>query len=541
MLGKKLAIDKPSGTLPPMNARSRGPWLALGLVVVWRLVLLVFTAQPIPANDAFLFDGAVVNWLLHGQYFNPSLAEAFPISGHQVFAAYPPLYQAVLLPWMSVFGTSAGSALWMHFVMFGAAGLLVVTLIGRVLPAGLRYALAVFFLFGITFDDRPDGLAHIFGLAALVLAAPRLDGKARGLAAEAGIAVALLSALYTSLIVGAFYFGAAFLTRAAAWLLARRRCSIGAFAVVVVLFAGITLFIARAHPLLWQGFLENSRQTPVLTAGFRMPAASEIIKLVRTAPVFLLAIGSLPFWLAHRKRLRAVASGDVAWLSLTAGVTVMGGVLLASAMVLVSPNYVSYVLFAQVLVAASLLALGARLDPRGRRGLQVALVGCLALVSVRAVGMTTWGVACASDVSYHRAHEILREELQPLAKSGECVIMSSAFLYGAARLGVRQAIHSDWPYDRRFYAPDADFQALVRLRPPKLILTQFDFHRSWFAAVEQLRQHPDLVTVRVRDTAGVRTPDSIPSFQRVVQHVSWAPVIVTLSWETSVLKPVADQ
>jgi hypothetical protein len=121
-------------------------------------MLLVFTSQPIPENDAFLFDGAVVNWLLHGQYFNPSLAEAFPISGHQVFAAYPPLYQVALLFWMSIFGTSVWSALWMHLVMFGVAGLLAVTVIRSVFPVGPRYALAVLFLFGVTFDDRPEGV-----------------------------------------------------------------------------------------------------------------------------------------------------------------------------------------------------------------------------------------------------------------------------------------------------------------------------------------------------------------------------------------------
>ena len=44
-----------------MNGRSRGLWLALCLVMAWRLALLLFTAQPVPANDAFLFDGAMVN------------------------------------------------------------------------------------------------------------------------------------------------------------------------------------------------------------------------------------------------------------------------------------------------------------------------------------------------------------------------------------------------------------------------------------------------------------------------------------------------
>ena len=47
----------------------------------------------------------------------------------------------------------------------------------------------------------------------------------------------------------------------------------------------------------------------------------------------------------------------------------------------------------------------------------------------------------------------------------------------------------------------------------------------------KLRQHPELVTVQVRDETAVRTPDSIPAMQRVVQHISWAPVIVDLDWK----------
>ena len=108
-------------------------------------------------------------------------------------------------------------------------------------------------------------------------------------------------------------------------------------------------------------------------------------------------------------------------------------------------------------------------------------------------------------------------------------MVSSAFLYEAARLGLRGVIHSDWPRDRRLEVPEADLQALIRLRPPKLMLTQFDCHRSYSRTVEQLRQHPECVAVHLRDTAGICTPDSIPALQRVVQHISWAPVIVTLS------------
>ena len=94
-------------------------WLVFVLVFAWKVALLLFSAQPVPANDSFFYDGPVVNLLLHGQYVNPSLALAFPISGTEVFSAYPPLYQLVLLPWMLVFGTSALSAIWLHLLLFG--------------------------------------------------------------------------------------------------------------------------------------------------------------------------------------------------------------------------------------------------------------------------------------------------------------------------------------------------------------------------------------------------------------------------------------
>ena len=46
-----------------------------------------------------------------------------------------------------------------------------------------------------------------------------------------------------------------------------------------------------------------------------------------------------------------------------------------------------------------------------------------------------------------------------------------------------------------------------------------------------VRQHPELAETRIRDLAAVRPPDAIPSLQRVVQHISWAPVIVDLDWK----------
>ena len=83
------------------------PGAVFAVIFLWRLALLVFAALPVPSNDAFFYDGPVVNLLLHGRYANPALGPALPISGAEMFCAYPPMYQAVLLGWMALFGVSA--------------------------------------------------------------------------------------------------------------------------------------------------------------------------------------------------------------------------------------------------------------------------------------------------------------------------------------------------------------------------------------------------------------------------------------------------
>src|ERR1700722_6876816 len=95
------------------------PWLVFALVFAWKVALFVFTAQPVPANDAFFYDGAVIHHLLHGGYYNPCVAQAFPVSGREIFSAYPPGYQLPLLLWMKVFGVSALSAMGLHLGLFG--------------------------------------------------------------------------------------------------------------------------------------------------------------------------------------------------------------------------------------------------------------------------------------------------------------------------------------------------------------------------------------------------------------------------------------
>ncbi|HEY4417624.1 MAG TPA: hypothetical protein VGO57_18175 [Verrucomicrobiae bacterium] len=516
-----------------MKFRLCNPFCILGLVVLWRVLLLAFTAQPIPANDAFFFDGAVVNQILHGHYFNPSLAEAFPISGHQVYSAYPPLYQGAMMLWMLVFGASVISAMALHVTLLTLAAFLTLRIVTNFFPATVNYAIVPLLFFGITFSDRPEDLAHVFGLTSLWLLARTISGKENRFALVF-ITITLLCALYTSIIVGALYFGTGFLVAALAWL-ARLKGSIeprlhlavlAPFIATAMLFALITGIIIKFEPLLWHGFLENARQTSVVTSGVHLPTRESLLKLIRTLPVFLLALVAFPFIFTRRKQLAIEP-----WLILLTGVLMMGVLMLIVAITVLAPDYVNYANYLQVIVAAGLLALAPKLFSAGQCWPRGLILACTLMMSVRAVGMTTWGVACAWKNSYARTHETLRTELKPFANSPAPVVISSAFLYSALEFGVQRPIHSDWYYDRAVGTNGSGFAALTTLRPPKIILTQFDYYRGFTEVLDRLQHHPELVVVRVRDEAAVRPPESIPKMQRVVQHVSWAPVIVDLDWK----------
>ena len=45
------------------------------------------------------------------------------------------------------------------------------------------------------------------------------------------------------------------------------------------------------------------------------------------------------------------------------------------------------------------------------------------------------------------------------------------------------------------------------------------------------------VEINITNHAAVRTPDSFPSLQKVLQHISWAPVVVNLKWEAGPARP----
>jgi hypothetical protein len=506
--------------------------LVLALVLVWRVALLVFTAQPIPANDAFGYDGAVVNFLHGGHYCNPSMALVFPISGKEIYAMYPPLYQGVLLPWMKLFGTSVISAMALHLVLFALSALLTLAIIKRFFPQALGYAPAMLLLLGVTFDDRPEGLAFVFGMGALWLVAWQIAEPGFRPAIAAGILLTLLLGLYTSVIVGAYFFGAGLLTCMAAFVWRRNIHWFAPFLAAAALFAVITFSIARLEPVWWAGFMESARQQSVMTAGFHAPRGDGIFKLIRTAPVFVLGLAALPWVLARRKE---IFSRESPWLALTAGIFAMGWVLLAASVTLLASSYTTYAIFTQIVLAAGLVALAQQYFPKRARLLRGLLLCCVLLVSVRAIGMTTWGAVCAWKNSYQNTRAVLREELAPFVTSDQPVLISSAFLYTAVDMGVKNPVHSDWYFDHSHWTNNAQMDALIRLRPAKLALTQFDYYRGFADAdtpvLAELGQHPELVEIHVRNLAAVPPPDSFPVLQRIVQHISWAPVIVDLNWK----------
>lgn len=517
-----------------MKSWLRNPFFILALVLCWRVWLLVFTVQPIPGNDAFGYDGGVVNLLNGGHYINPSFALVFPITGKQIYATYPPLYQAALFAWMKLFGATAVSAMALHLVMFAISGLLTLMVVRKFFPASTGYALLALLLLGFTFDDRPEGLAYIFGLGALWLVGRQISSASFDWRIAGALALALWFTLYTSVIVGAYFFGAGFLACAVACLGRRRWGWFVPFVAAALLFAAVTLAIVQFEPLWWAGFLESARQQSVMTSGFHAPQGADLLKLIRSVPVFLLGLALLPWLVARRREL---FSRPAPWLALSAGIFVMGWILLAASLTLLASNYVMYATLTQIILAAGLLAVCREQTPAWERALRAGLVACVCLVSIRAAGMSTWGAACAWKNSYTDTQAVLRQELQPFVTSDRPVLVSSAFLYCAAGVGVKNPVHSDWYFDHAQWTNNAQFNALARLQPPRLVLTQFDYYRGFVSPLEALRQHPELVEIRVRDLAGVRPPDASPWLQRVLQHVSWAPVIVDLDWKT----PAAGQ
>jgi hypothetical protein len=504
------------------------------LVIAWKFILLVFTAQPIPANDAFGYDGAVVNYLLHGHYCNPSLLMAFPFSATQVYCIYPPLYQAVLFLWMSVFGPTVLAAMWFHFVLFVLYALTLLAIFRRLQTPAWAVNLAGLFWFGITFDDRPDSLAQLLGMLAVYAWVRSVQSPARCRWAWLAALLVVL-AMGTNPEIGGLYF-------ALVWLLTlgavgvKQKFPVAPMGFMVVAPMALVALVKYGRPDLWAGFMEHAGQTPSFT-GWRLPTPGDLIKLVRNLPAILFIALLLPQALkAWFTQPRVVGTNEPPVALLVCATVAISLGLILGGLFLFTANWFLILAHFQPLIVGAFLTLGTRPKTTFHRWLMPVLAASVLLVSIRAVGMSTWGVACARDINEAAARRIVRADLDALP-SGSTVVMSSAYLYDAMNYPGLRFIHEDWTHPNR--AGDAngvlsaDARALLTLKPAELILTQFDYYRRYQAVLAQLSGMPQRVTFRLTNCARVRAPDSYPRLQQVVQHISWAPVRVELDWQQS--------
>jgi len=226
------------------------------LVFAWKIALLVATVQPVPANDSYFYDGAVVNLLNGGGYCNPSLALALPISGTEVFCAYPPAYQAVLWAWMSVIGTSEVAAMTLHMFLFGLYLLVLLEIFRRLKTPARWINLAGLFLFVITFQDRPDSLAHVLGALAVLGWVRSRENPSRALGGRWDwlAAAFVVAALCTSLQLGGVYLCLIWLLSLMTLLVRREKVAwVPLFATALIPLALIAM-VKLGYPRLWLGF-----------------------------------------------------------------------------------------------------------------------------------------------------------------------------------------------------------------------------------------------------------------------------------------------
>lgn len=514
----------------------KSPWLVFALIFCWKIALFLVSVQPIPANDAFFYDGAAIHKLLYGGFYNPVLAEAFPICGTQIFSGYPPLYQVPLLAWMSVFGISAKSVMALHLVLFGGYLLVLLAIFKRLNTPVWCANLAGGFLLVITFHDRPDSLAQLLGMLAVyawIRSRRVLGGDEPGPGGNNQWAWWMVLfeflTLCSSLQIGAVYLLVIFAGTVAACHFGKERFPLFPMLLLAVVPVGLVVMVKVAFPLAWAGFLEHARQTPSLT-GLRIPTIPEILKIARSVPGIILIMILLPLsWFKQHDDLE-LSGGRRHELVLLPLILAALGITVASLCFMTS-NTVGAANYLQPLLVAAYLTTCSALFPR-RPWLRFQVICfsfAILLGAVRAVGMTTWGLACAADVGYSKANQLVEAEL---ADHGPryTVVMSSAFLYGAVKHENINFIHSDWMEKAGGDSRVSDLRGLLKLKPQKIILTQFDYYRRFEAVLREARDNPALRDIQITNTAKLRAPDSFKSVQHVVQHISWAPVIVDLSW-----------
>ena len=290
--------------------------------------------------------------------------------------------------------------------------------------------------------------------------------------------------------------------------------------------AGLVALVKFGYPHLWEGFREHVKITPSVT-GWRIPLLSEVLKSLRASPGILLTLGAVTMFVPRENIRERLANSPQLFIACCGALASLA--LIAGSLFILSPNTVHSTSYLQPVIVGCFLAVlaGGIGEWKFGKVSQAIFVAAAMLVSIRAIGMTTWGVLSARDVSYASAIARVNEELDSVPAS-RTVFVSAAYLYDTAKRTNMTWLHSDWPLPTERY--NHGLGPLTELRPAKIILTQFDYYRRYEGPLAQFRRARGDVDVEITNLARVQSPDAIPATRQIVQHISWAPVVVTFTW-----------
>src|SRR5262249_2050147 len=234
----------------------------------------------------------------------------------------------------------------------------------------------------------------------------------------------LVLGLCTSLQIGAVYLAMVWLGMVACRLLAKDPLPVLPLALSVLVPALLVGLGLAAWPQLWAGFLQHAQQTPSFT-GWRRPRLDEFLKVLRSVPAILAMAPILP-WLLLTKGGRARHDDRRFWV-LAFVLTLPALALVLGCLTIVTPNMVGIAGYVQPIALAAFFASAAsRLTPRSATVQRWIFPGLALLASIRALGMSTWGLVCAADCGYATAMSRVKSELAEV-QPGATVGVSAAY------------------------------------------------------------------------------------------------------------------
>lgn len=513
-------------------------WIIIVLVLCWKVALLVFTSQPVQAGEGFFFDGAAAHKLAQGGFFNPPISHAFPILGARLFGACPPLYEIVLIPWIYVFGTSVLSVMWLHLLFFAAYMAILWRILERLKTPAWCINLAACLLLAIPANEGPESLAHCFGMIgiyACIRTFRVLDQSAYENAKVWGwiMAVCPVLAFCTSLEAGVVYSAVIFFTSIVAWFAGRVRPPVLPLLLMLALPVGLVYLAKTMLPGFWDGFEEYVHAIPFCSE-IQRPHWHDIFEMLRAVPGILLVTALLPLGLMRKRINFSSFHGKRFWLLLLPGL-IAAIALSVAGLLSVNSHATGIASYFQCLIVGCYLGYCGTFSIQGDwlKRQTYLFVPVIGLGALTIMGMSTWGVACALDVGRADAMSMIDQEIGGSHPEDYKVVISGAYLYDLVAHEDMEMIHPDWIAPMVNGARAGDFAALLALKPQKFILTQHDFFLHYYAMLEVLQGRPEVRKITVVNKAIRRTPDSVRYVQKVVRDVSWAPVMVDISWKSA--------